>query len=123
MKSRLMITAAFTAALGATAHAAPPDSYRARTTAELVAVCSTTSGEKDYATAAAFCHGVLAGAYGYYDASTPAAQRFVCVPDPPPKRSQVAGEFVAWAKARPQYMDEHAIDTLFRFAAEKYPCR
>ena len=123
MKHGVMITAALSAALCATAQAAPQDSYRARTTADLVAVCGTTSGEKDYATAIAFCHGVIAGAYNYYDISTPPGKRFVCAPDPAPKRSQVANDFVAWAKARPQYMDAHAIDTLFRFAAEKYPCR
>jgi hypothetical protein len=123
MKPRLMIAAAVAATLGAAAHAAPADSYRARTTADLVAVCSTTSGEKDYASAIAFCHGVLAGAYNYYDLTTLGSKRFVCPPDPAPKRAQVASDFVAWAKARPQYMDAHGIDTLFRFAAEKYPCR
>lgn len=123
MKPGLLIAAGMLAALCAPAEAASPDSYRIRNTAELVAVCSTAPGEQDYASAVAFCHGVLAGAYGYYDASTPATQRFVCVPDPAPKRSQVANDFVAWAKARPQQMSAHAIDTLFRFAAEKFPCR
>ena len=28
-----------------------------------------------------------------------------------------------WAKARPQYMQNNAVDTLFRFAAETYPCK
>jgi len=111
------------AATCATAQAASPDHYRIRTAGELVAVCSTAPGAQDHATAVAFCHGVLAGAYGYYDAATPAAQRFVCVPDPAPKRAQVAEEFVAWSKARPQLMNNHAVDTLFRFAAEQYPCR
>jgi len=123
MKPGLMIASLTAAALCATAHAAGPDVYRVRTAGDLVAVCSTPSSAQDYATALAFCHGILAGAYGYYDASTPAAQRFVCVPDPAPKRAQVANDFVAWANARPQLMNTHAIDTLFRFAAEKYPCR
>jgi hypothetical protein len=123
MKPGLMIAATIAATLWATAQAAPVDSYRIRSTADLVAVCSTAPGDQDYATAIAFCHGVLTGAYGYYDASTPAAQRFVCAPDPAPKRSQIASDFVAWAKARPQHMSAHAIDTLFRFAAEKFPCR
>jgi len=123
MKPGLMIAAVVAATLGAAAHAAPAESYRIRSTEDLVAVCSTAPGAQDYATASAFCHGVLAGAYGYYDVATAAGKRFVCAPDPAPKRSQVANEFVAWAKARPQYMSAHAIDTLFRFAAEKYPCR
>jgi len=117
------IAVAVAAAGGAPANAAPPDSYRVRTAGDLVAVCSTAAGAADHGTAIAFCHGVLAGAYGYYDTSTPPAQRFVCPPDPAPKRSQVAEDFIAWSKARPQLMNNHAIDTLFRFAAEKYPCR
>jgi hypothetical protein len=112
-----------TALLSATVHAAPPDYYRAHTAAELVRVCSVPSSGADYVTAIAFCHGVLAGAYGFYVSSTPVAQRNICAPDPAPKRSQVAEGFVAWAQKRPQYMNDGAIDTLFRYAAETFPCK
>ena len=61
----------------------------------------------------AFCHGVLAGAYGYFLSSTPAADRFVCPPPPAPTRSQVSNGFVAWMKANPQYSKDGAIDALF----------
>ena len=105
------------------AHAVQPDAYRVRTTAELVRVCSAQPSEPDQATAIAFCHGVLAGAYGYYAAVTPAADWFVCLPDPAPTRSKVANDFVAWAKAHPQFMEQGAIDTLFRYGAETFPCR
>jgi hypothetical protein len=119
---RIVLLAAATA-FAATAYAVPPDQYRIRTAGELVKVCSVPAADADHATALAFCHGVLAGAYGYYDASTQPADRFVCVPEPSPKRSQVASDFVAWANARPQLMSAGAIDTLFRFAGEKFPCR
>jgi hypothetical protein len=109
-------------ACAASAYAVQPDAYRIRNTADLVRVCSAQPSEPDQATAIAFCHGVLAGAYAYYLASTPTADRFVCAPDPAPTRSKVAMDFVAWAKARPQLMEQGAIDTLFRFAAEKFPC-
>jgi Rap1a immunity proteins len=109
-------------ALATSAYAVEPDAYRIRNTADLVRVCSAQPSEPDQATAIAFCHGVLAGAYGYYVASTPVADRFVCPPDPVPTRSKVANDFVAWAKARPQLMEQGAIDTLFRFAAETFPC-
>lgn len=111
------------AAFAVSAHAAPPDTYKIRNAGDLVKICTTQPEEADYATAIAFCHGVLAGAYGYYDASTPVADRFVCTPDPSPKRSRVAADFVTWANARPQLMNAGAIDTLFRFAAETFPCR
>jgi len=67
--------------------------------------------------------GVLAGAYGYFVAATPAADRFVCPPTPAPSRAQVANGFVAWMKTRPQLNNDGAIDALFRYAAEAYPCK
>jgi hypothetical protein len=119
---RIAVLAA-TAILAASAHAAPQEHYRAHTAAELASVCSTPASEPDHATAVAFCHGVLAGAYGFYLSSTPAAERFVCAPNPGPTRSQVADGFVAWIKKNPQYMNDGGIDTLFRYAAQTYPCK
>lgn len=121
MLARKAIAVTLLALTGA-AHAVDPDAYRIRNTADLVRVCSAQPSESDHATALAFCHGVLAGAYAYYLAATPAADRFVCAPDPAPTRTKVANEFVVWAKARPQYMEHGAIDTLFRYAAEAFPC-
>ncbi|MCL4801795.1 MAG: hypothetical protein KJ025_19550 [Burkholderiales bacterium] len=108
--------------LAASAYAANPDAYRIRNAGDLVYLCATQPSETDYATAIAFCHGVLVGAYGYYAASTATADRFVCVPDPAPTRSKIASDFVAWAKGRPELMKNGAIDTLFRFAAQAFPC-
>jgi hypothetical protein len=119
MRSMLFFAAL---ALVASAYATDPDVYRIRNAADLVRVCSTQPSESDYATAIAFCHGVLAGSYGYYAASTPMPDRFVCLPEPAPTRSKVANDFVAWANARPQFMQHGAIDTLFRYAAEAFPC-
>lgn len=105
------------------AYAQKPEHYQLRNAGDLVRVCATEPSASDYATATAFCHGVLAGAYGYYDASTPPAERFICPPEPRPSRTKVAGDFVAWGKARPQLMQSHAVDTFIRFAAEAYPCK
>jgi Rap1a immunity proteins len=110
-------------ALAASAQAAPPEHYRLQTAAELAKVCSTPASASDQLTAVAFCHGVLAGAYGYFLSATPAADRFVCTPNPAPTRAQVANGFVAWLQARPQYNNDGAIDALFRYAAEAYPCK
>lgn len=116
-----LLAAALVAA--ASANAAAPEHFRLSTAADLARVCGTPSSDGDYATASAFCHGVLAGAYGYFASSTPAADRFVCPPNPAPTRSQVANGFVAWMKARPQFNNDGAIDALFRYAAEAYPCK
>ncbi len=110
-------------ALAVSAHAAAPEHYGLKTAGDLARLCGTSPSEKDAATALAFCHGVLAGAYGYFTSSTPAADRFVCTPNPAPTRAQVANGFVAWMKARPQFDTDGAIDALFRYAAEAYPCK
>jgi hypothetical protein len=111
------------AALSLPARAAGPEHYQVRHAGDLVRLCDAQPSDADHPTALAFCHGVLSGAYGYYLASTEPADRFVCVPDPAPTRTQVARGFVAWAKARPQLMQKGAIDVLFNFAAEAYPCK
>jgi hypothetical protein len=111
------------AALAAAAPAAAQEPYRLHTAADLSRLCATGSAASDHATAVSFCHGVLAGAYGYFQAATPAADRFVCPPSPAPTRAQVANGFVAWLKARPQYENDGAIDALFRYAAEAFPCK
>ena len=109
--------------LSASAQAAAPEHFRMQTAGDLSRVCGTPTSDADAATALAFCHGVLAGAYGYFASSTPAADRFVCPPTPAPSRAQVANGFVAWMKARPQFNNDGAIDALFRYAAEAYPCK
>ncbi|MCC6610350.1 MAG: hypothetical protein IT515_11855 [Burkholderiales bacterium] len=110
-------------ALALSAPALAQEYYRLQSASDLARVCSPSADDKNAATSVAFCHGVLAGAYGYFLASTPAADRFVCPPQPAPTRTQVANGFVAWLKDRPQYGNDGAIDALFRYAAETYPCK
>ena len=118
------ILAAGALAFACTSHAAAaPDHYALRSAADLARVCGTPSSASDYATAIAFCHGFLAGSYAYFQATTLPASRFVCTPDPAPTRAKVANDFVAWTKAHPQYNGDGAVDALFRFAAEAYPCK
>ena len=109
--------------LAASAHAAAPEQYRLQTASDLARVCGATASASDHATSLAFCHGFLAGSYAYFSASTPAADRFVCPPNPAVTRTQVGNGFVAWLKTRPQYNNDGAVDALFRYAAEAYPCK
>ena len=111
------------ALVAATSQAQVPDEFRIRHTADLVAVCAKSPSASEYASSIAFCHGILSGAYGYYDASTPTADRYVCATQPYPTRAKVMEDFVVWAKSRPQHMPNHAIDTLFIYLAEAYPCK
>jgi hypothetical protein len=110
-------------ALAGSANAAAPEQYRLHTASALARVCGATARDSDHATSLAFCHGFLAGSYAYFSASTPAADRFVCPPTPPVTRAQVGNGFVAWLKTKPQFNNDAAVDALFRYAAEAYPCK
>ena len=103
--------------------AADSSTFQLRSADDLVVACSVPSDHALYANATVFCHGLLVGAYTYYDSTVAAENRFICPPNPVPTRARVMSDFVAWAKARPQYKKDPAIDTLFRYLAETYPCR
>jgi hypothetical protein len=118
---RFLLTAAAIITLVPAASAADVK-YQVRDTADLVAVCDTSTGAPDITAALAFCHGFLTGSVHFYYAGIPESSRFACAPDSPPSRSEVMNEFVKWARANPQYMSEPAVETLFRYLAETYPC-
>jgi hypothetical protein len=105
--------------------AATPEHFRVRSTADLVQICSTPTNDPIFAAAISFCHGYAVGAYQYYRASVsgPEGRPFVCLPDPPPSRTEGLQMFVAWARQNPQYMAEPAVETLFRWLATTWPCR
>ena len=101
------------------------DEFLVRTTQDYVAICSTSPHDPLYAAAIGFCHGYAVGAYHYYlaEVAGPKGTPLVCPPEPPPSRAEILPMFVAWAQANPQYMGERPVDSLFRFLAEKWPCR
>jgi Rap1a immunity proteins len=105
--------------------AATPEHFRVRSTADLIEICSTPANDSMYPASLSFCHGFAVGAYQYYRASVsgPEGKPFVCLPDPPPSRTEGLQMFVAWARENPQHMGEPAVETLFRWSATTWPCR
>jgi len=73
-----------------------------------------------------FCHGFVSGAWQYHQSVTsgPKGEKLVCPVEPTPTRSEVVAMFVTWANApeHAQYMSEPAVDVMFRFLIEKWPC-
>lgn len=104
--------------------AATHDDFNASTVQNLVNLCA--AGENDPLREAAihFCEGYLAGAYQYHVAVTsgPNARPIVCLPNPRPTRIEAIQKFIAWARANPQYINEPAIDGLFKFGTDTWPC-
>lgn len=88
----------------------------------LVEICSVTQNDANFEKARAFCQGYLVGAYQYYNATVEEKERFVCSPNPTPPLPEVTNGFVAWSKKHPEFLKDRAIDTLFRYLGENYPC-
>ena len=118
---RRLILAAILMTSGMVA-AADSSTFELRDAADLVRACSVPAKDVLYRNATGFCHGVLTGAYRYYQATVTAENRFVCTPNPTPTRTKVMDGFVVWSKSHPQYMKEPPIDTLFRYLEETFPC-
>lgn len=104
--------------------AATPDQFKARTTADLVGLCSAAPADENYVAAIHFCHGFATGAYQYYLslAAASEANRFVCPPEPPPSRTEAIAGFVTWARQNALAMAEPPVESMFRYLAEHYPC-
>jgi hypothetical protein len=98
--------------------------FEVQTTEQLLNLCTPLPGDPLYQQAVNFCHGFLVGGYKYYEAahSGPNAPKLVCLPNPPPTRSNSIAMFIEWAKARPQFWSEPPVETEFRFLMEKWPC-
>jgi hypothetical protein len=122
-KAYLLLVSAFLL-LPVWAGAVSDKDFEVQTTEELLNLCTASPGDPLYRQAVNFCHGYLVGAYKYYEAahSGPNAQKLVCLPNPPPERSDAIAMFIEWAKAHPPYWKEPPVETEFRFLTEKWPC-
>jgi hypothetical protein len=98
--------------------------FTIRNAGDLVELCAADPAETLYDDAINFCHGFASGAWQYHQAQAngPQGRRLVCPPEPMPKRAEAVAMFVTWARSHPEHMSEPAVETLFRFLIEKWPC-
>jgi hypothetical protein len=105
------------------ATATSTDQFLVRRTQDLIVLCTTPETDPLHTAAMNFCHGYLLGAFHYHqELNVKAKHKNVCLPDPPPTRTQGVQEFIKWTNANPQYMNECAVETLAKFLVEKWPC-
>jgi hypothetical protein len=99
--------------------------FEAKTTQNLLNLCTALPDDPHYREAINFCEGYLVGAYQYYLSEIGGDMReaFVCLPPSPPSRNETVRMFIAWAQARPEYLNERPVETEFRFLTEKWPCQ
>lgn len=119
----LLLVAAFI--LPGLAGAVSEEDFKAKTTRNLMNLCTATADDPLRNEALHFCYGYLVGAYHYYEAENSGTEgaRLVCIPNPAPSRDEAIGMFIEWTNANPQYMDEKPVETEFRFLSEKWPCK
>jgi hypothetical protein len=105
-------------------HAATEANFDARTTGDLVELCTATPDSAIGTAAVNFCEGFAQGAV-LVEMQNMAAFRgpkLFCMPNPPPSRNEALSEFVNWARGSPDRMAATSTDGLFRFLSERYPC-
>jgi len=102
------------------AHAQRPLTIQARTAGELADLCGANPREPQGDARINFCHGFAQGAV---DVAMRAEKKPFCFPTPSPSRSATLGEFAAWVRANPSHRSEPAVDGLFHFLAERFPCK
>ena len=98
--------------------------FAARTTGDLVNLCSADPKEPMGTAALNFCHGYAQGAVSVEieQAMADKRDRLFCFPNPAPQRTQTLNEFVTWARANPARLSQRAADGLFTFLHERFPC-
>jgi Rap1a immunity proteins len=106
------------------AHSATEANFDAKSTSDLVELCSATPDNGIGTAALNFCEGYIQAAVTVEMLNMAAYRgpKLFCLPNPPPTRTQAMGDFVNWAKAAPDRMTQTATDGLFGFLRERYPC-
>ena len=122
MKSLAPIVALGAIALALPAQAQRAVSLQARTAAELADLCAANPKDAQGDAKINYCHGFAQGAITV-ELRRAGDKKPFCFPSPAPSRTATMGEFVNWVRALPEHKTETAIDGLFKFLAERYPCK
>lgn len=108
------------------AAAVTTEDFQAKTTQNIINLCTVGADDPMAREAIHFCQGYLVGAYHYYMAMSEgpdSPERLVCFPKSGVSRNEAIAMFTEWAKAHPQFMNEIPVETEFRFLIETWPCK
>src|SRR3954447_19956284 len=99
--------------------------FRVTTTGDLVRLCEAAPTDPTGIAALHFCHGFAVGAYQYHQIVAAAEKKppLFCEPNPRPSRNEAIASFVSWAKQNPEAMNTPPVEGIFRYLAQRYPCR
>ena len=97
-----------------------PVSINIRTAGDLADACTTRPVDRVSFARLNFCNGFAQGVL-QTDRQNPSGTK-VCMPNPPPKRSETMREFAGWVRADVSRKDAVASVAFLRFMAERFPC-
>lgn len=122
MRPTAVLIALTALVLAAPAQAQRGVTLQARTAGELADLCAANPKEALGDAKINFCHGYAQGAVTVELKQNNAKKPF-CFPNPAPNRTATMGEFVSWVRAMPDRKPLPAVDGLFRFLGERFPCK
>jgi len=108
--------------LVASATAAQPITLRVRSAGDLADLCGANPREPGADAKINYCHGFAQGVVDLELEHTVNHKPF-CFPSPAPSRTATLGEFVNWVRAVPDRANLQASNGLFKFLAERFPCK
>jgi hypothetical protein len=104
------------------AQAAQPISLHANNAGELADLCAPNPREPGADAKINFCRGFAEGAFDATHRRAEELKKF-CFPSNPPSRGVVISEFVNWVRSDPAHRTQSAVDGLFNFFGERFPCK
>jgi hypothetical protein len=111
-----------TAPIASAAWAAQPISIRANTAGDLAEDCGVNPREPAADAKLNFCVGFAQGAIDV-ELHYAGDKKPFCIPKPGPTREQTMSEFASWVRAIPERRSLAAAPGLFKFMAERFPCK
>ena len=122
MKSLAGIVALTALLFALPAHAPRSTILQARTAGELAELCAANPKDPLGDAKINYCHGFAQGAIQVELRRTEGKKAF-CFPNPTPTRTATMTEFVNWVRALPDHKTPPAVEGLFQFLGERYPCK
>lgn len=95
---------------------------QARTAGELADLCAANPRDPQGDAKINYCHGFAQGAI-QVEIRRPGEKKVFCFPNPPPTRTATMNEFVGWVRALPDHRTPPAVEGLFQFLGDRYPCK
>jgi hypothetical protein len=93
-----------------------------RTAGDLAEYCGARTGAPEADAKINYCHGFAQAAVDL-ELEHSGEKKSFCFPTPPPSRTATLLQFVDWVRAVPEHRPLPATQGLFRFLAERFPCK